>query len=183
MLNFLGIEFQICHQPPEKNKITHLILPGVGSFDSGARLLKQSGWSDVIQSLPKNTNILGICLGMQLLTSGSEEGTMPGLGLIDGYCIKFDSLNSKVPHVGWNKTMNISSNNFLFDNVDDPYFYFSHSYFVESSNKSIIMSETFYSLKFISSVKQGNTYGLQFHPEKSNFSGMKLLTNFSNLTC
>ena len=183
MLNYSNIDCEIKSNPPAASDITHLIIPGIGAFDSGIRLLEQSGWMETIKSLSENVNLLGICLGMHLLTKGSEEGKLPGIGLIDGYCSKFNSDKSKVPHVGWNNAMVVKENKLLLKNTNDQEFYFSHSYFVQVNNNDLIMSETFYGFNFVSSIKKENIYGLQFHPEKSHKSGIHLLSNFAKLSC
>jgi glutamine amidotransferase len=138
---------------------------------------------ETIRSIPKSVNLLGICLGMQLLTKGSEEGKLPGIGLIDAFCRKFDSSKYKVPHVGWNTTVTLKENNLLFKNVYELRFYFSHSYYVQVNENDLILSETFYGLNFASSINRENIFGLQFHPEKSHQSGMKILSNFAKLSC
>ena len=102
MLIYLGIEVEVLDSPKMAGNTTHLILPGVGAFDTGMDLLVKSGWKSAIEDLSSSVNILGICLGMQLLTHGSEEGNRSGLGLIDAKCFRFDSKESSVPHMGWN---------------------------------------------------------------------------------
>jgi glutamine amidotransferase len=183
MLNYLSIDCEIRSNPPPASEITHLIIPGIGSFDPGMQLIEQSGWMETIRSIPKSVNLLGICLGMQLFTKGSEEGKLPGIGLIDAFCRKFDSSKYKVPHVGWNTTVTLKENNLLFKNVYELRFYFSHSYYVQVNENDLILSETFYGLNFASSINRENIFGLQFHPEKSHQSGMKILSNFAKLSC
>ena len=182
MMNYLSIDCEIRSKPPSASEITHLIIPGVGSFDSGMQLIEQSGWMETIKSLPKNVNLLGICLGMHLLTKGSEEGKLPGIGLIDGFCRKFDSKTSKVPHVGWNTVANVKKN-LLLKEASNLKFYFSHSYYVEVNDKNLVSSDTYYGINFASSINRENLFGLQFHPEKSHKFGMDVLSNFANLSC
>jgi glutamine amidotransferase len=183
VLNFLSIDCEIRSKPPPESEITHLIIPGIGSFDSGMQLIENSGWKSTIMSLPANVNLLGICLGMQLLTNGSEEGKLPGMSLIDGFCRKFDSGNYKVPHVGWNTIEILKENKILLNEASGSRFYFSHSYFVQVNDSSIISSETFYGFNFASSINKKNIFGLQFHPEKSNLAGIDVLSNFAKLAC
>ena len=183
MLNFLSIDFEVAETPPPLAGITHLIIPGVGAFDAGMRLMKKSGWLETVKHLPSTVNILGICLGMHFLTNGSEEGKLPGIGLIDGFCKKFNEKNVKVPHVGWNNASVRGVNNLMSASQGNLDFYFSHSYFVVPTFENLIASETYYGENFASSISSGNTYGLQFHPEKSLKSGMNVLVNFANLPC
>jgi glutamine amidotransferase len=181
MLNFLEIDAEIRKSPNNLREITHLILPGVGSFDSGMELLESSGWAAAIKSLSPDTKILGICLGMQLLTDGSEEGNSPGLGLIKGNCKKFDSRFGQVPHLGWN-TIQIERDNRIFSKDTQPSrFYFAHSYFVELDDPNLALASTNYINSFVSAFAYENVYGFQFHPEKSHKFGMGALKNFSEL--
>jgi glutamine amidotransferase len=181
MLDFLEIDVEIRKSPGEIESITHLILPGVGSFDAGMELLDSSGWTGAINSLPSETKILGICLGMQLLTEGSEEGVRPGLGLIPGKCKRFDSGLGQVPHLGWNTLNVIKGNNIFPEDSKIRRFYFAHSYFVELSDQSVAFGETHYMKSFTSAFASQNIYGFQFHPEKSHQFGMEALENFSRL--
>ena len=162
-----------------------IILPGVGNFKKGITNLVNNGW---IEPLTKSVidgeiPILGICLGMQLLTKFSEEGNCKGLGWINLKTISFDVQNKiKIPHVGWN---NLESNNnsILLQNVNsNDTFYFVHSYHVQNNKcKENIISYTNYGLVFPSVIQKRNIFGVQFHPEKSYDSGRKILTNFINV--
>lgn len=160
-----------------------LILPGVGSFDYGMRQLNDSG---LIASLNKKviedkTPILGICLGVQLFTKGSEEGALKGLSWFDAETIKFNlpiKKKLKVPHMGWNE-IDIKKKSKLFtDMYEDPRFYFVHTYHLKSNSPSDILTESTYGYNFVSSLEKDNIVGVQFHPEKSHKFGMKILTNF-----
>ena len=181
MLNYLGINVELEKSPMSGRKYSHVILPGIGSFDPGIKKLNESGWSDYILENFTTTKILGICLGMQLLTSGSEEGFEEGLNLIPAYCKKFDSKEVRTPHIGWNVVETTRTNKLVSENDFPQKFYFSHSYFVHSNNSSVMSLKTTYGQNFISGFEMGNVLGVQFHPEKSHKFGMKLLTNFSQL--
>jgi glutamine amidotransferase len=162
---------------------TKLILPGVGAFDTGMRNLLELDLADVLNKkvIEEKTPVLGICLGMQLLSSGSEEGTLKGLDWIKGSTVRFkfeNSLEYKIPHMGWNFITQHKTSR-LFNNMDsDPRFYFVHSYYFRADNQEDILTSTTYEKEFTSSVERGNILGVQFHPEKSHKFGMMLLKNF-----
>tara|TARA_R110000803_G_scaffold210076_3_gene280973 strand:- start:658 stop:1257 length:600 start_codon:yes stop_codon:yes gene_type:complete len=182
MLHHLGyVDTLMVTSPEQLNLVDKIILPGVGSFDTAIRILKESGlFSELTnQVIEKRKPILGICLGMQLLMDGSEEGRYDGLGWVKGKCKKFhfDDKKTKVPHMGWNQT-NVIKNGLV---SGESRFYYVHSYFVECVNKEDIMLETTYKNTFISGVSKGNIYGVQFHPEKSHKYGMELFKNFIKL--
>lgn len=184
MLKRIGYESYVAKSPVELEKATGIILPGVGSFDYGIKNLQDLGFytylTEIYPSLEKP--LLGICLGMQLLTNSSEEGVLPGLGLIDAYTIKFPAQNGdssyKIPHMGWNYVHDVDSM-LLRGFQEIPRFYFVHSYYVHCKNQSDIDGTTDYSVSFSSIVNKGNTWGVQFHPEKSHRFGMQLLRNFA----
>ena len=131
----------------------------------------------LIQKIP----ILGICVGMQLMASNSEEGNLSGLGWINGEVKKISNNNKNLilPHMGWN-TVELQKND-LFKNIKDPKFYFLHSYCFVSNEKNSILGSTFYGRKFTSVIRKDNIYGIQFHPEKSHENGIYILKNFANL--
>lgn len=166
---------------------THLILPGIGSFDASMKKLQESGVVKVLEAkvLQDKTPILGICLGMQLLTNSSEEGTLPGLGWIDAETRRFrldnssaDCGNLRLPHMQWNE-VRANEGEFLFGGYDGvPRYYFMHSYYVCCRDPSISIGKTMYGYEFTSAVRSENIIGVQFHPEKSHWFGMKFLENF-----
>jgi glutamine amidotransferase len=128
--------------------------------------------------------VLGICLGMQLMTHGSEEGKLSGLGWIDAETIKFkfdDPVQYKSPHIGWNFVKQHKESRLFRDMDPDSRFYFVHSYFIRSNDPSDILTSTFYESEFTSSFERGNIIGVQFHPEKSHKFGMAFLKNFAEL--
>lgn len=162
-----------------------LILPGVGAFDNGMQNLEERGLRGVLEEcvLNRKKPVLGICLGMQLMTQSSEEGTLSGLGWINGVTkrFRFDDPALKVPHMGWNG-VNIRQTDSLFSEMYvDTRFYFVHSYYVTCLEQSDILATTHYGHEFASSFKHENIMGVQFHPEKSHKYGMKLLKNFAEL--
>ena len=141
----------------------------------------KSGWKSAIEDLSSSVNILGICLGMQLLTHGSEEGNRSGLGLIDAKCFRFDSKESSVPHMGWNFVAVMKENQIISQLNQQERFYFTHSYYVQANDSNDILGETMYQSKFTSVFQRNNIVGCQFHPEKSHRFGMKFLQNFATL--
>jgi glutamine amidotransferase len=164
-----------------------LILPGVGSFDHAIANLNRQGLIPLLneKTIDSKIPLLGVCLGMQLLTKRSEEGVMPGLGWIDAETVRFRFENQKlkIPHMGWNSAEIKKRDDPLFkDFGDDPRFYFVHSYYVRCNDPSNVLAITNYGLDFCSSVVKENIRGVQFHPEKSHKFGMRLLKNFADLT-
>ncbi|MNX90045.1 Imidazole glycerol phosphate synthase subunit HisH 1 [compost metagenome] len=146
--------------------------------------LEESGLIPVLEQKVRQeqTPILGICLGMQLLTNKSEEGQVPGLGWVDGEALRFDASNEvkkfPVPHMGW-EYVSLKKNSALFhDMYEDPKFYFAHTYFVKCSQPDEVILTADYIREFDAGFQKGNILGVQFHPEKSHKYGMKLLSNF-----
>jgi glutamine amidotransferase len=161
-----------------------IILPGVGSFDRAIENLESLKIKDIIiEKAFSGTPILGICLGMQLLAESSEEGTLPGLGLIPGKVTKFYLQSPlKVPHMGWN-SVNYSSGCPLFKGFDDfeeTRFYFVHSFYFKCTSSDHEAGVTSHGFPFTSCVQRNNVFGVQFHPEKSHKFGLKLFNNFIN---
>lgn len=164
---------------------TKLLLPGVGAFDTGMKNLEESGLIQVLNKkvLEEKTPILGICLGMQLLTKRSDEGVKQGLGWIDAETVKFNpnpSLKLKIPHMGWNY-IDVKRENKLIDKEGKKRFYFVHSYYVKCLDPEQSLATSNFGEDFTCSVNKGNIYGTQFHPEKSLKFGMKVLENFAKL--
>jgi glutamine amidotransferase len=162
-----------------------IILPGVGSFDAGIRALRDSNLDKtIIEAVGNGSIILGICLGFQLLFENSEEGTLPGLGLIKGEVKKFLNTSSlRVPHMGWN-SIEPKSDSILFNRKleeNNPLrFYFVHSYYTECHNESDISASCIYGNKFTCAIENKNILGVQFHPEKSHKYGIDLFKRFLN---
>ena len=183
-LKFLGINFKLVTAASEISECEKIIFPGVGSFSAASRKLEKSGLKDCIRDavLNKKKPFLGICLGMQLIAkSSNENGNSLGLGLIDAKIQKIPENNHiKIPHIGWNNVVHDGLG--LYDGIkENADFYFVHSYRMVLNNKSIKCFYTDYGSKIIAYVECGNIYGTQFHPEKSQKDGIRLLKNFSEL--
>jgi imidazole glycerol-phosphate synthase subunit HisH len=178
MLRKLGHKSKICLNAKDLESCSKVILPGVGSFDNAMQSLNTKGFIEIIiNKIEKGDLFLGICLGMQLLGTASEEGDLNGLDIIPGQIIKFpDSDKFKVPHMGWNS---VSFNkNSTFNNVEDNRYYFVHSYYFSPNDDAYILGKTSYIIDFVSCVRKDNVFGFQFHPEKSHKYGMTLLDSF-----
>lgn len=179
-----GARVVIAREPDRLHGITHMVLPGVGSFNVAATHLQEAGFLSVITQLveEKSIPLLGVCLGMQLLASKGEEGGLSdGLGLIPGRVVQLASTGQveRIPHVGWNEIQTIRVGSKLlsgFSTGED--FYFVHSYHFIADEQSSVAAQTPYCGNFTSVVENGNIFGTQFHPEKSQRSGFRLLRNF-----
>jgi len=165
-------------------KADKYILPGVGSFDHGITSLRKAVFFEALtkEVLENHKPILGICLGMQLLTNSSEEGKEKGLGWIDASTVKFDleDKSLSIPHMGWNKIYPANTND-VFKYLEDNKFYFVHSYHVVCNDENNVLATCDYGNSFTCSIHKNNIYGVQFHPEKSHKFGMQLLKNFGEL--
>ncbi len=182
MLKKIGVtEILVSSNHEEILKSDKLILPGVGSFDAGMEKINSSGLVNVLNEavLINKVPILGICLGMQLMTKHSEEGEKSGFGWVDAETVKFDfnKQNIKVPHMGWNY-VDILDNGLKANLPPNPKFYFVHSYFVKCNNIKDIMITCDYEGKFVAGFKKDNVMGVQFHPEKSHKHGMAFFRYF-----
>lgn len=190
MLNRVGYSSELLEKPQTTKNPEFLILPGVGTFDEGMRGLIKSGWDSALKDYSEDggIRILGLCLGMQLLTSGSEEGVISGLNLIPGHFKKFDlsqfeSSNLKVPHMGWNDvTYNEKISDYVSGFPDKQRFYFVHSYYYSHENDDFVVGETKHGLNFGSVIAKQNIIGVQFHPEKSNRFGFDFFSNLMGKT-
>lgn len=186
MIKKVGGAFTITSSPKEVEKADKIILCGVGAFDDGMNKLKNLGLIEVLNQkvLKERTPILGICLGMQLMTKGSDEGTVAGLGFIDAKSKKFDFTKLKTeekirtPHMGWNVAKPIKASKLMDNMYEHPRFYFVHSYYVSLTHKEDELTQTKYGFSFTSAFERGNVIGTQFHPEKSHKYGIKLCENF-----
>ena len=185
MLKYLGVKNYISSDPNNLIDASHIILPGVGKFDAAISNLNTRQLVDPLNEIAKNESIpiMGICLGMQILCKSSEEGSLPGLGLIDAEVKLFQHSEMtalKVPHMGWNYVQPYNEN-YIFKNIQEPRFYFVHSYYVSCNNTKNIIGLTNYGKSFVSAFEEGRMLGLQFHPEKSHKYGMNVFKNFLNL--
>ena len=185
MFKKLGIASKITSDLEEIKSAKKLLLPGVGSFDKAMQKINNSGIKDVLDNkvVTEKTPILGICLGMQLLTNSSEEGVEKGLGYINasGKKFIFNDNKIKVPHMGWNIVKKTAPSLLTHNFEEESRFYFVHSYYVEVENQENSILKTTHGLEFDSAIQNKNVYGAQFHPEKSHKFGMKLLYNFSKI--
>jgi len=159
---------------------THLLLPGVGAFLTAVKRLHDSGLFEPIREFAaEGRPVMGICLGMQLLAEqGSEQGDIEGLGLVEGRVVPIHAPSQRLPHVGWNNVYQEQGHP-LFEKIrNDIDFYFAHSYRFVASHPDSVLAYTEYGERFPSVICQGNVVGVQFHPEKSQSNGLRLLDNF-----
>jgi imidazole glycerol-phosphate synthase subunit HisH len=182
-LSQMGEEVKISNNNSDIKNADKLILPGVGSFDRGMNNLYDIGITDVLKNkiINEKTPVLGICLGMQLFTQKSQEGSENGLGLIDAETIKFKSLpyGYPIPHMGWN-IIDIKKECDILGKISNhSRFYFVHSFHLTCNTESEIVASTPYGYDFPSIVQHDNIFGVQFHPEKSHSQGLQILRNFA----
>lgn len=186
MLKKIGAPAVAVSTPAEIERAEKLILPGIGAFDNGMTALTDLGLVEPLQRRVGQNAVplLGICLGMQLLGSGSEEGVLPGLGLVNGRCVRFRPGGTpplRVPHMGWNTLASRRDGALLCGLNEDARFYFVHSYHLECERAGDVLATARYGIEFTAMVQRDNVWGAQFHPEKSHRYGMTLLKNFSKL--
>jgi len=187
MFKKAGVKAIASSDPDVLQQAEKLILPGVGAFDAGMSKLNERGLVPLLDhlALEKKVPFLGLCLGLQLMTKGSEEGQAQGLGWLDAETVRFkfdaDQAQLKVPHMGWN-TIEIRRPHPLFTDLDsEARFYFVHSYYIHSRDPEAVLAETDYGGYFHSILAMGNLMGAQFHPEKSHKFGLRLLKNFAEV--
>lgn len=177
----LGIEPRLVARPGDMTGLTHLILPGVGSFGDCMGELEKRGLTGPIREwVASGKPYFGICLGYQILFDESVESPgVKGLGIFPGKVVRFTEDGRKIPHMGWNAAVPADPADTLWTDLGaSPYFYFVHSYFPVPADPSIVAMTTDYGGKFASAVRSGNVTGCQFHPEKSQQAGLQLLANF-----
>jgi len=182
MIKKIGGNSVISSSAEEINNAQKLILPGVGHFEKGMENLYNSGLISTLNDLvlQKKIPVLGICLGMQLMTSISEEGNVEGLNWVEADTVKFkiNSPEFKIPHMGWNHVA-FKKNEPIAENLyQEARFYFVHSYYVRCVRQEEVLGTTVYESPFHSAIIKNNIIGVQFHPEKSHKFGMQLLHNF-----
>jgi len=196
-LEAAGAKTKVTDSPEDIVSAEAIVLPGVGAFYRGMKNLEKLGLIPaILEAVKKDKPFLGICLGLQILFSESEEhGVCKGLDIIKGKVKRFSPSaptsrrgEIKIPHMGWNQVRKQKTEDreqktdILKDIPDNSYFYFVHSYYVEPEDKNTIIATTEYGRDFVSAVNKGNIWGVQFHPEKSSDMGLKILKNFVELT-
>ena len=178
----LGSHVQVLQSPAGLEEVDALVFPGQGTFDQCMEALKRTGFASAINEwISMGKPFLGVCLGLQVLFEGSEEGKMPGLGLFSGYVQKFSlDRNFKIPHMGWNSVHwgGLKDHPIQTGLVDGDQFYFVHSYHVISEDKTFRSLSSTYGYPFISGILHNNCLATQFHPEKSQAKGLQIYRNF-----
>ncbi len=183
MLQRLGAGASITSDPEAIRAADKLILPGVGAFDAAATRLRELDLVEVLdEQVRRGIPVLGVCLGMELLANGSDEGDLPGLGWVPGRVVRFGAevaaAGLRIPHMGWNYVAPTTDLALLRDLGERPRFYFAHSYYFDPVDPHDIAATTNYGSTFASVVHHDNVTGIQFHPEKSHRFGLKLFENF-----
>lgn len=185
MLKKIGAASVISRDPEVISRAEKIILCGIGSFDDGMARLEDMGLVEVLKTKVREQGvpILGVCLGMQLLTGGSEEGRRPGLGLINAYTRRFNFSETghpllRIPHMGWNEVEQVKPSGLGQELGEVPRFYFVHSYHVCLEDPADELFRTRYGFPFTAAFEKGKIMGVQFHPEKSHRYGMRLYENF-----
>ena len=182
----LGLSASPVKTVDQLSQASKIILPGVGAFDWAMERLKLSGMAETLNDLVLREKIpvLGVCVGMQIMANSSEEGKLSGLGWIDAEVKRFDiaKFNQKthVPHMGWNG-VSVNEQSQLFAGINEPKYYFLHSYYVKVNDEKDVIGRTSYGIQFASAIRSSNIYATQFHPEKSHQWGITLLKNFAEL--
>ena len=180
---FLGFDAYIAESPEQVANASHLVLPGDAAFGDAMRNLREAGWVELIhREIDAGKPFLGICVGLQLMFAASEEmGQHEGLGLLPGKCLRFPR-SERVPQIGWNQ-INIKRQTPLLAGVpENSFFYFVHSYYVVADIDSDCIATTDYGLDYLSIAGRDGVYGVQFHPEKSQDHGLRLLKNFAEMS-
>lgn len=180
--NHLGFEAAIVDQPEKARNASHLVLPGDAAFGDAMRNLRSRGWEDfLMREVESGKPFLGICVGLQLMFEESEErGKHRGLGMLTGRVLRFPT-GQRVPQIGWNQIAIRRQNDLLEGVPQGSFFYFVHSYYVDSENSRDCLATTEYGFDYTSIVACDNMWGVQFHPEKSQHVGLRLLRNFANV--
>jgi glutamine amidotransferase len=185
MLRKIGVGAQVSSEVSAIEKADKLILPGVGAFDRGITNLKEENLLPILNKkvLEDKTPILGICLGMQLMGKGSEEGSQPGLGWLDAEIVRFqlnrENSSLRIPHMGWNMLNIVRSHPIFMGLEQENRFYFVHSFHMICTKEENILAKSQYGYSFAAVAGYANIIGVQFHPEKSHRFGMRLLKNFA----
>jgi glutamine amidotransferase len=185
-LKLIGEDVCVSFSAKDISQADKIILPGVGHFGRAMEELRLRGLENPLNEavLEKRKPVLGICLGMELMSKWGEEGYADGLGWLNAETVKFqfnDKKRFRIPHMGWN-TISIMNNSELLNGIDElDEFYFAHAYYVRPDKRALIAAETTYETTFASVVERDNIFGVQFHPEKSHAAGLKILRNFADI--
>ena len=183
----LNVAAAVARQSDQLQGATKVILPGVGAFDHAMELLEKSGMRPALETLvlEQRVPVLGVCVGMQMLSAGSEEGDLPGLGWVKGRVVRLDSAHlphaTHLPHMGWNDVRSVCASPLFHGLENNARFYFLHSYYFNCVQSTNVLAVARYGDEFCCAVGAENIYGVQFHPEKSHRFGMRLLKNFAEL--
>ncbi len=189
-LEAVGAQVTLSADPAEVARADKLVLPGVGAFGDGIAGLQRGGWvPPLLAAVARGTPLLGICLGMQLLFRHSDEAPgVPGLGLLSGEVRRFpadlrgpDDARLKVPHTGWNQLWPVAASPLLAGLEPGAYAYFNHAYYCVPDRPGDVLAESDYGFRFAAVVGRGSLFGAQFHPEKSQAVGLRILRNFVEL--
>jgi len=184
-LTAVGADAKVTHDPALIRNADRLVLPGVGAFGECAARLRDSGMDDlVLEAAEQARPILGLCVGLQLMfDEGHEFGIHRGLGLMPGRVVRFPEGGPRVPQIGWNQIERARDDRLLAGIDDGTYFYFVHSYYVDADDSRDVIGTTEYGIQYPSICGRGSVCGVQFHPEKSQDAGLKLLANFAANGC
>ena len=177
-----GHDALVTSDEEELRQASRLVLPGVGAFAACMSALRDHGLVNLVrEQVAVGKPLLGVCVGMQMLFEESEEfGTSEGLGFLEGRVRRFDDTNHVVPQVGWNQIRQRKAHRLFAGIEDEAFCYFVHSYYCEPASDDVIVGETDYGVQYASVVAKGNVCGVQFHPEKSQAVGLKMLANFAS---
>lgn len=189
MFRRIGVESLVTSSADEISAADQLVLPGVGAFDAGMERLDSSGLRSILDKkvVEQQTPVLGICLGMQLLGTGSEEGDLPGLGWLNATSVRFrppdaEETRRKIPHMGWNTVSTAAASPLFSSFTAAPRFYFVHSFHVVCEQPEDVAGTVSYGATVTAAVQRNHVFGVQFHPEKSHKYGMNLLRSFAGIT-
>jgi glutamine amidotransferase len=179
----VGAQARVTNDAGAIREAEKLVLPGVGAFGECARQLRASGLDHlVMEAAEQNKLVLGLCVGLQLMfDEGHEFGIHRGLGLMRGRVVRFLEDGPRVPQIGWNQIENLRPHPLLKDIREGTYFYFVHSYHIEAEDESDVLAVTDYGIRYPSICSRGAVCGVQFHPEKSQDAGLRLLANFASM--
>jgi glutamine amidotransferase len=182
-LQAVGAGAKVTSDPALIRQADRVVLPGVGAFGECSRQLRESGLDRlVVEAAGEGKPLLGLCVGLQLMfDEGHEFGVHPGLGLMRGRVIRFPEQGPRVPQIGWNQIEEVKPHPLLEGLAEKTYFYFVHSYYVEAEDPGDVLALTEYGIRYPSICGRGSVCGVQFHPEKSQDAGLRLLANFAAL--